>query len=67
MCDDFDFVDVGSLDESGKLEIEIGIDCDVVVDLGVLVMLIGWIICILLVGEEIGFFEDVGECYVVRV
>ncbi|MEM6703941.1 MAG: efflux RND transporter permease subunit [Acidobacteriota bacterium] len=67
MRDDPDFVDVGSSYESGKPEIEIGIDRDVAADLGVPATSIGRTIRTLLAGEEIGSFEDAGERYAVRV
>jgi HAE1 family hydrophobic/amphiphilic exporter-1 len=61
------FVDVGTSFESGKPEIEIGVDRDVAADLGVPASTIGRTIRTLLAGEEIGSFEEGGERYAVRV
>ena len=64
---DPDFVDVSSSFESGKPEIEIGVDRDVAADLGVPATVIGRTIRTLLAGEELGSFEEAGERYDVRV
>ena len=67
MRSDPNFVDVGSSYESGKPEIEIGIDRDLAADLGVPATSVGRTIRTLLAGEEIGSFEEGGERYAVRV
>ena len=64
---DPDFVDVATSHETGKPEIEIGVDRDVAADLGVPATVIGRTIRTLLAGEDLGSFEDGGERYDVRV
>ncbi len=64
---DSDFVDVSTSHETGKPEIEIGVDREVAADLGVPATAIGRTIRTLLAGEDLGSFEEGGERYDVRV